>query len=66
MDFSYATIPIFEVQRRLYRESRLKYMISSKECPKNHPIYVVDTEMESAIFYNSINTDLEDHLIMVN
>ena len=43
MDFSYATIPIFGVQRRLYRENKLKYMISSKESPENHPIYVVDT-----------------------
>ena len=33
MDFSYATIPVFGVQRRLYRESKLKYMISSKQCP---------------------------------
>ena len=33
MDFSYATIPVFGVQRRLYRESRLKYMIRSKEFP---------------------------------
>ena len=53
LDFSYATIPVFGVQRRLYRESRLKYMISSKECPENHPIYAIDTEMGSTIFYNS-------------
>ena len=66
MDLSYATIPIFQVQRRLYRESKLKYMISSKECPENHPIYVVDIEMGSSIFYNSEHTDLEDHLIMIN
>ena len=53
MDFSYAPIPIFNQQRRLWRENRLKYMISSKECPKKHPIYVVDTEMGSTIFFNS-------------
>ena len=52
MDFSYATIPIFNQQRSLWRENRLKYMISSKECPENHPIYVVDTEMGSTIFFN--------------
>ena len=28
-------------------------MISSKECRENHPIYDVDTEMGSAIFFNS-------------
>ena len=66
MDLSYATIPFFGVQRRLYKENRLKYMISSKECPESHPIYVVDIEMGSAIFYNSENTDPEDHLIMIN
>ena len=43
MDFSYATIPVFNQQRRLWRENRLKYMISSKEFPKNHPIYAIDT-----------------------
>ena len=53
MDFSYATIPVFNQQRRLWRESRLKYMVSNKECPENHPIYVVDTDMGSSIFFNS-------------
>ena len=53
MDFSYATIPVFNQQRRLWRESRLKYMVSSKECPENHPIYDVDTDMGSSIFFNS-------------
>ena len=43
MDMSYATIPIFGEQRRLYRESRLNYMVSSKDKPENHPIYFVDT-----------------------
>ena len=57
MDFSYATIPVFNTQRRLWRESRLKYMISSKECPENHPIYAVDTEMGSTIFLNSTSYD---------
>ena len=28
-------------------------MVSSKECPENHPIYVVDTYMGSSIFFNS-------------
>ena len=53
MDFSYATIPVFNQQRRLWRENMLKYMVSSKECPENHPIYVVDTDMGFAIFFNS-------------
>ena len=66
MDFSYATIPIFGVQIKLYRENRLKYMINIKESPKNHPIYVVDIEMGLSIFYNSEFTDPKDHLVMIN
>ena len=53
MDFSYATIPVFNQQRRLWRENRLKYMINNNECLYNHPIYVVDIEMGFAIFFNS-------------
>ena len=57
MDVYDATILVFGIQRILYRESRLKYMISSKECPENHPIYDVDTKMGSIIFYNSEHID---------
>ena len=53
MDYSYATILVFNQHRRLWRESRLKYIISTKEHPENHPIYVVDTNMGSSIFFNS-------------
>ena len=66
MDFSYLTIPIFGVQRRLYRKSRLKYTISNKKNPEDHPIYDVDTEMGSSIFYNLEFTDPKDHLVMIN
>ena len=38
MDMSYATIPIFGEKRRLHRENRLAYMISSPKYPENHPI----------------------------
>ena len=31
----------------------LKYMVSSKECLENQPIYVVDIDMGSSIFFNS-------------
>lgn len=41
-------------------------MISSKECPGNHPIHVVDIDMGSAIFYNSKHNDPEDHLIRMH
>ena len=43
MGMSYAAIPMFGEHRRLYRESRLVYMVSSKDKLENHPIYSVDT-----------------------
>ena len=33
MDMTYATIPVFNQPRRLYRESHMKYMVSSQERP---------------------------------
>ena len=52
MDLSYATIPDFGEQRRLYRENRLAYMINNRENPENHPIYSVDTDMGSSMLFN--------------
>lgn len=51
MDMAFATILIFG-EMRLNRETRLAYMVSSKEKPNNHPIYVVDTELGSSILFN--------------
>ena len=51
MDMSYATIPIFGVQRRIFREQKLEYMVISAERRNNHPIYALDTEMGSTIFF---------------
>jgi hypothetical protein len=55
MDISYATIPIFIHDRRIYREVLLKYMVSSKTQPNNHPIYAINTEVGSSIFYNDLS-----------
>ena len=52
MDLSYATILVFGMQRRLYRENRLAYMISNRDNPENHPIYSVDTDMGSSMLFN--------------
>lgn len=52
MDLSYATIPIFGMLRRLYRENQLAYMINNRENPKNHPIYSVDIDMGSSVLFN--------------
>jgi ribonuclease HI len=61
MDLSYATIPVFGgVNRRLYRESQLAYVISDEKNPNNHPIYAVDTDMGSCIlqFDDSLSNTL--------
>jgi hypothetical protein len=50
MDMSYDTSPIFGQYRRLYREVLLKYMVSNKSHPNNHPIYSVEIEIGSSIF----------------
>ena len=60
MDMSYATIPIFGQERRLYRELLLKYMLSRKSQPNNHPIYSVDIEVGSSIFYNDLIFEEEE------
>ena len=57
MDMPYATIPIFGVQGRLYREKKLAYMVSSVERPYNHPIYSLDTEIGSSIFFTEGGKD---------
>jgi len=54
MDMSYATIPMFGKQMRLYRETQLAYMVSIPDRPNNHPIYVVDTGIGDSIFYNNL------------
>ena len=57
MDMSYATIIVFGEQRRFFREKRLAYMVTSVERPNNHPIYALDTEMGSSIFFTVGDTD---------
>ena len=41
MDMSYATIPVFNQTRRLYRESHMKYMVRNIDRPNNSPIYSI-------------------------
>jgi hypothetical protein len=60
MDMPYATIQVFGQERRLYREVLLKYMMSNKIIPNNNPIYSVDTEVGSSIFYNDLHFEEED------
>ena len=57
MDMSYATIPIFGVQRRLYRERKLAYMVRSAERPNNDHIYSLDTKIGSSISFTKGGKD---------
>jgi hypothetical protein len=57
MDMSYATIPTFGQDKRLYMEVLLKYMVSSKAQPNNHPIYSMETEIGSSILFNDLSSE---------
>ena len=65
MDMSYAIIPVFAKQRRLYRENRLAYMISSRKCPQNHPIYSIDIDLGSAIFCNDSAKEQSKNIVLI-
>jgi ribonuclease HI len=53
---SYATVPVFGKQRRLYRETLMKYMVSSQEKPHNYPLYSAHSDLDSFILYNDGDT----------
>ena len=54
MDFSYAIIPIFGgIQRRLYREVQLDYLVSDNNNPANHPMYAMEEDLGSCMFHLS-------------
>jgi hypothetical protein len=54
MDISYTTILVFGQDRRLYIEVFLKHMVNNKSQLNNHPIYFVETELGSSIFFNDM------------
>ena len=60
MDLSYATILVFGMQRRLYRENRLAYMIRNRDNPKNHPICSIDTNMDSSMLFNEVGPQKDE------
>jgi len=65
LDMSYTTVLIFGQQRTLYRETLIKYMVSSQEKPHNYPLYSTHSDLDSFILYNDGNveeqkTQLED------
>jgi len=52
LDMSYATILVFGKPKRLYRETLMKYVVSSEEKPQNFPIYSIHLDMDSFILFN--------------
>ena len=57
MDMTYATIPVFNQTRRLYRESHMKYMVSNIYRPNNTSVYSIHSDLDSFILYNENDID---------
>ena len=57
MDMTYATILVFNQARRLYRESHMKYMVSSQDRLNNTPLYSIHSYLDSFILYNEDDID---------
>lgn len=66
LDMSYATVPVFGQQRRLYRETLMKYMVSSQEKPHNYPLYSAHSDLDLFILYNDGATEDRDNQLMEN
>ena len=66
LDFSYATILVFGQIRKLYREQKMKYMITSKEKTINHPINYVHTNLESFVLYLDSFNDIDSQSVVVD
>ena len=50
MNISYSTIPMFGGEhRRIYMEELLAYIISDEANPTNHPIFAVETDLETSM-----------------
>jgi len=60
LDLSYATISVFGQPKRLYRETLMRYMVSSEDKPQNFPIYSIHTDMDSFILFNDDSCPLTD------
>lgn len=66
MDMTYATVPVFGQNRKLYREVKMAYMVSNKDKSINHPIYAFDTEIGSSIFYTDGPVKTEEDLTLTD
>ena len=64
MDMSFANIPLFGSHRILYGEKILAYVVSSKDKPEYHSIYVVDVDLGSSIFFHDSHVDPEIPIVV--
>ena len=46
MDMSYATIPVFNQTKKLYRETHMKYMVSNLNKPNNTLVYSIHSNLD--------------------
>ena len=49
--------------RKLYREKKMKYVITSKEKPINHPVNYVHTDLESFVLFADSLNDIDSQLV---
>jgi len=63
LDFSYATILVFGQMRKLYREKKMKDMITRKEKPIDHPINYVHTDLESFVLFSDSLNDIYSQIV---
>jgi len=65
LDLSYATISVFRQPKRLYRETLMKYVVSSESKPENFPIYSIHSDMDSFILFNDdANTPFDETSVL--
>ena len=58
---SYATISVFGHPKKLYRETLMKYVVSTQERPQIFPIYSMHSDIDSFILYN-VESNQENNL----
>lgn len=64
LDMSYATISVFGQPKKLYRETLMKYVVSSQEKPQNFPIYSIHSDLNSCILFNAETNPLAEVKIL--
>jgi len=63
MDMSYATVSVFYQDIWLSREVYLKYMVRNNDKPTNHPIFSIESDIGSSIFYNDLCFEEDDKIV---